>query len=158
MARRKGPACAGAWLRGATSVAVSWSAPAQTGGTPITRYTVHGSPHGSCSTTGATHCTVTRLTQGTSYTFTVTATNAVGTGPASPPSLKVTPRARAITPALTSALRWAIFRTPITVTGTLLCAHANAKLAYVTPAISQQPQLEPAVAPRRRTGDQKRRT
>ena len=41
----------------------------------------------------ATSTTVTGLTNGTSYTFTVSATNANGTGPASSPSNAVTPNA-----------------------------------------------------------------
>ena len=71
---------------------VSWTAPASQGSSAITGYTVTGSPGGSCSTT-ATTCTITGLTAGTSYTFTVRATNAVGTGTASSPSNAVTPTA-----------------------------------------------------------------
>ena len=70
---------------------VSWSVPATNGGSAITRYTVTSSGGQTCSTTGATNCTVTGLTNGTAYTFTVTATNALGTGVASAPSAAATP-------------------------------------------------------------------
>jgi FtsP/CotA-like multicopper oxidase with cupredoxin domain len=77
---------------GATTAAVAWAAPASNGGLAITAYTVTSSPGGlTCTTAGALTCTVTGLTNGTTYTFTVTATNPVGTGPASAPSGGVVP-------------------------------------------------------------------
>lgn len=76
---------------GDRSVSLVWSAPASNG-SPITGYQVTGSPSGSCFTTGATSCTVTGLTNGTSYTFTMTATNSVGTSAPSAASSAVIPR------------------------------------------------------------------
>jgi len=84
---------------GNASAIVAWTAPAADG-SPITSYTVTpyiGSTAQPATTvTGsppATSATISGLTNGTTYTFTVTATNAVGTGPASSPSSAVTPTA-----------------------------------------------------------------
>ena len=70
---------------------VSFTAPASNGGAAITSYTVISSP-GNFSVSGAgSPLTVTGLTNGTAYTFTVTATNSVGTSSASTASSSVTP-------------------------------------------------------------------
>lgn len=78
-------------IAGNGQATVSWSAPASNGGSPITGYTVTSSPGGFTGTTSGTTRTISGLTNGTEYTFTVTATNAVGTGAASSPSAGVTP-------------------------------------------------------------------
>ena len=82
----------------ATSQAqVSWTPPSGNGGSEITGYTVTPYIGGTAQTpvnvsASTTSTTVTGLTNGTSYTFTVAAKNSAGTGSASAASTAVTPR------------------------------------------------------------------
>jgi len=76
---------------GNTQSVVSWTAPAANGGSAVTSYTVTSSPGAFTCSSATTSCTVLGLTHSTGYTFTVTATNAVGTGPSSAPSATATP-------------------------------------------------------------------
>ena len=79
-------------VSGDMQVTVNFSAPAN-GGAEITGYAVTSNGGGTDSNSGSTNLShiVTGLTNGTAYTFTVTATNIAGTGPASDPSSSVTP-------------------------------------------------------------------
>ena len=72
---------------------VTWVAPSTDGGRPVTGYRVTASPGSATCTTSATSCTVAGLANGTAYTFTVVATNAVGDSEPSEPSAAVTPLA-----------------------------------------------------------------
>lgn len=85
-------------IAGNASANVSFSAPANNGGSAITNYTATSTP-GSISTNGAgSPIIVTGLTNGISYRFSVTATNASGTSGASSFSNNVTPTAPSSTP------------------------------------------------------------
>jgi hypothetical protein len=70
---------------------ITFTPPSSPGGSPITSYTVTSSPGGVTAICAASPCVVTGLVNGTTYTFTVTATNSIGTGPASVSSNPVTP-------------------------------------------------------------------
>lgn len=76
---------------GNQTATVNFNAPAVNGGSPVTSYTVTSNPAGGTISGPASPLTVTGLTNGVAYTFTVTATNAVGTGAASTPTSSVTP-------------------------------------------------------------------
>ncbi len=87
-------------ISGNASATVSFTAPAFNGGSPISSYTV------TCGTFSAggvsSPITVSGLANGTSYTCTVTASNAVGTGAASVPSGPVVPATVPGAPTVTS--------------------------------------------------------
>lgn len=78
---------------GDSTAHVTWTPPANPGSSAIMSYTATSSPGGfSHVVSGAsTSAEVNGLSNGTSYTFTVAATNNAGTGPASSPSNSVTP-------------------------------------------------------------------
>ncbi|WP_404502035.1 fibronectin type III domain-containing protein, partial [Arthrobacter sp. GAS37] len=125
---------------GNASAAVSWTAPAN-GGSPITSYAI--TPHAGTTTlapvtvTGnppATTANITGLTNGTAYTFTVTATNAIGTSPASTASAPVTPTAAATAPAA-----------PTGVTAT--AGNASATVSWTAPANGGSPITSYAITP-----------
>jgi hypothetical protein len=90
---------------GDSQASVTWTKPAD-GGSTITGYTVTSAPDGkTCTTSNADTltCDVTGLTNGTAYTFSVTATNGVGTSAASAASSSVTPAAPPVPPVPTVA-------------------------------------------------------
>ncbi|HEU5002286.1 MAG TPA: IPT/TIG domain-containing protein, partial [Actinomycetota bacterium] len=80
-------------VAGNTTATVRWAPPTSTGSSAISSYLITTLPGGVTSTVAGTvtATSVGSLTNGTSYTFTVAATNLAGTGPASLPSNAVTP-------------------------------------------------------------------
>lgn len=87
---------------GVASAAVSFVAP-NANGSPITGYTVTSNPGNLTATGASSPITVSGLTNGTAYTFSVTATNAIGTGAASSPSNAVTPSTTPTAPTAVTA-------------------------------------------------------
>ena len=88
----------GAAMAGSSQASIAFSEPSSNGGANITAYTVScvtGAVAAVTGTASSSPITVTGLTNGAAYTCTVTATNSVGTGPASG-SVSVTPKAASV--------------------------------------------------------------
>ncbi len=80
---------------GVGQATITYTAPVSNGGAAITSYTATSDPGGftgTVSQAGSGTITVTGLTNGTAYTFKVTATNSLGTSTTSASSNSVTPR------------------------------------------------------------------
>jgi len=97
-------------LAGDTEATITWTPPASTGGSAILRYDLRTQPGGATLTVSAVTpaATITGLTNGIAYTFTVAAVNVYGSGLTTLPSAPVTPTAVAkgaavaVLPAMTS--------------------------------------------------------
>lgn len=104
---------------------LSWPLPSTNGGAAITGYKVTSSPGGlSCATTSELSCMMTGLTNGVLYSFTVTATNSVGT---SQPSLPVQ-ATMSDRPGAPTGLTATLLTTPVTLPA------GSARATWVAPA------------------------
>jgi len=111
---------------GNAQASVAFTAPANTGGSVITSYTVTSSPGGITGTGASSPIVVTGLANGTAYTFTVVATNIYGAGPSSAASNSVTPAL-----AIGDALGGGFYAGQISTTGNGVATH-NLVVAPVT--------------------------
>lgn len=109
---------------GNASSTISWTAPSD-GGSAITSYTATSNAGQTC-TSVTTTCAITGLTNGTPYTFTVTATNAIGTSDPSSASSAATPAAPVVTPPSSGG--------------------GGGGSTYVAPTPAPTPTVDPAVA------------
>jgi hypothetical protein len=86
-----GPPTIGTATAGSGQATVTFTAPTNVGSSAITGYTVTSNPGNITASGASSPITVTGLTNGTAYTFTVAATNSAGTGPASAASNSIIP-------------------------------------------------------------------
>ena len=128
---------------------VWWNPPASDGNSPITSYTVTSNPPGATATVAApgTAVILTGLTNYTPYTFTVTATNAVGTSTVSAPSGVITPVAGATVPAAPASVTAAGGNGQATVSWTAPASNGGSAITSYTVTSSPAGAIQTVAAP-----------
>ena len=111
-------------------VEVRWSPPASNGGASVRRYVATAHPSNVTCVTTTTSCVVSHLTLGASYSFTVVAQNAAGTGAPSAPSGRFrVPSAKATFLSAATALNLALATDQQAINGASTVAQLSADLA-----------------------------
>jgi len=114
---------------GNASATLTWTAPSSDGGAAVTGYVIKVSHGPVVKVADVTSDTVTGLNNGTVYSFTVAAINAIGTGPSSAESNSVTPaNATSVTGTLTVVPSTVVRGGTVTVTGKGFSAGANVSI------------------------------
>ena len=121
-----------AYNNGAATVSFT---PGSDNGAPVSTYTVTSSPGGYTNTGSSSPITVTGLQSNTSYTFTVTATNAVGTSDAGTSNI-ITATTVPQTPTITSATRSSNTAVSISFSGATGGKSLTAVTATSSPSVS----------------------
>ena len=119
-------------------VDVAFTAPVSTGGVAITGYTVTAQPGGATITGASSPIRFTGLAAGTSYTFTVSATNSVGTGAVSAASNAVTPAPALDAGPVSASMPYGAAATPVTlaITGTAASVAIGTPPSHGTATVS----------------------
>jgi len=97
------------------SVTVSYAPPASTGGSPVLDYQIDVAPGGQTVQTASTQAVIGGLTNGTTYTFTIRARNAIGLG--APATVSATPNPSPQITGLSTTFGPAAGGTVVTITG-----------------------------------------
>jgi hypothetical protein len=121
-------------VAGGSDAVIAFTAPNSDGGSPILSYTVTATDQTSAgnglqtAVGSSSPITVAGLTPGDTYTFTVTATNAIGTGPSSTPSNAVVPHP-VVTSISSGSVGQGAANVPVIITGAGFTAGAKATLS-----------------------------
>ena len=141
-------------ISGDNQATVNFTAPASNGGSNIIYYTVTSNPDDISVTSTSTSILVPGLTNGTPYTFTVTATNGVGTSNPSYTSSSVTPVAPVFAGGGSSGGYGYVYTPPATITPTTTPPATSptttptntVTIPTTNPLVSPQPSFSPSSA------------